>query len=79
MSAPIDLPARVDLKLAQDAAHLALDGVQGDMQFGRNLGVGPAIGGKRGYQPFAMSTLAGQTHDVHPEALAPVLVEFFTA
>jgi pimeloyl-ACP methyl ester carboxylesterase len=24
-------------------------------------------------------TLDGQTHDVHPEALAPVLVEFFTA
>jgi len=26
-----------------------------------------------------LSTLAGQTHDVHPEALAPVLVEFFAA
>ena len=26
-----------------------------------------------------LSTLAGQTHDVHPAALAPVLVEFFTA
>jgi hypothetical protein len=24
-------------------------------------------------------TLEGQTHDVHPEALAPVLVEFFTS
>ncbi len=24
-------------------------------------------------------TLDGQTHDVHPEALAPVLVEFFAA
>lgn len=24
-----------------------------------------------------LSTLDGQTHDVHPEALAPVLVEFF--
>jgi pimeloyl-ACP methyl ester carboxylesterase len=26
-----------------------------------------------------LSTLDGQTHDVHPEALAPVLVEFFAA
>ena len=26
-----------------------------------------------------LSTLEGQTHDVHPEALAPVLVEFFTS
>jgi pimeloyl-ACP methyl ester carboxylesterase len=26
-----------------------------------------------------LSTLDGQTHDVHPEALAPVLVKFFTA
>jgi pimeloyl-ACP methyl ester carboxylesterase len=26
-----------------------------------------------------LSTLDGQTHDVHPEALVPVLVEFFAA
>jgi hypothetical protein len=26
-----------------------------------------------------LSTLDGQTHEVHPEALAPVLVEFFAA
>ena len=26
-----------------------------------------------------LSTLDGQDHDVHPEALAPVLVEFFAA
>ena len=26
-----------------------------------------------------LSTLDGQTHDVHPEALAPILVEFFAA
>ena len=25
-----------------------------------------------------LRTLEGQSHDVHPEALAPVLVEFFT-
>jgi hypothetical protein len=26
-----------------------------------------------------LSTLDGQTHDVRPEALSPVLVEFFAA
>jgi hypothetical protein len=26
-----------------------------------------------------LSTLPGQTHAVHPEALAPVLVEFFAS
>lgn len=26
-----------------------------------------------------LKTLDGQTHDVHPDALAPVLVEFFAA
>ena len=26
-----------------------------------------------------LSTLDGETHDVHPEALAPVLVEFFAS
>src|SRR5919109_3309773 len=49
---PVDLPVAADLELAEDASHLALDGVDADLEPSGYLGIAEAFGGEPGHQPL---------------------------